>query len=117
MRGLNRGLLIGALLAGVQTAAGAAPATEAQAAANVDRTESAIQYRIGPGDVLQIIVWKEPELTRDVMVRLDGRITVALLGDVEAAGRTPQQLGEELGKSLSKFLETPRVTVGIAQAA
>jgi polysaccharide export outer membrane protein len=116
MRGLSRGLLIGALLAGVRPAAGAAQATEAQAPAKANRAEPAIEYRIGPGDLLQIFVWKEPELTRDVMVRLDGRITVALLGDVEAAGRTPQQLGEELGKSLSKFLETPRVTVGIAQA-
>ncbi len=117
MRGLNRGLLIAALLAGVQPATGAAQQKTAAAPQPAARgADQKIEYLIGPGDLLQIFVWKEPELTRDVMVRIDGRITVALLGDVEAAGRTPQQLGEELAKSLAKFLETPRVTVGIAQA-
>lgn len=111
MRALNRASLTAALLAGILPAAGAA-----QQPAKVDRSEQKVEYLIGPGDLLQIFVWKEPDLTRDVTVRLDGRITVALLGDVEAAGRTPQLLGEELAKSLSKFLETPRVTVGVAQA-
>src|SRR5215471_7653419 len=45
-------------------------------------------YRIGAGDALQVFVWKEPDLSREVTVRLDGRITVPLLGDIEAAGRT-----------------------------
>ena len=43
-------------------------------------------YHIGPGDALSIFVWKEPELTRDVTVRLDGKISVPLLGDVAASG-------------------------------
>jgi polysaccharide biosynthesis/export protein len=73
-------------------------------------------YVIGPGDVLQIFVWKEPELTRDVTVRVDGKITVPLLGDLPAAGRTPQQLGTELGKALGRFLSSPQVTLGVAQA-
>lgn len=73
-------------------------------------------YVIGPGDVLQIFVWKEPELTRDVTVRVDGKITVPLLGDLPAAGRTPQQLGTELGKALARFLSSPQVTLGVAQA-
>jgi polysaccharide export outer membrane protein len=111
MRALNRASLTAALLAGILPAAGAA-----QQPGKVDRSEQKVEYLIGPGDLLQIFVWKEPDLTRDVTVRLDGRITVALLGDVEAAGRTPQLLGEELAKSLSKFLETPRVTVGVSQA-
>jgi polysaccharide export outer membrane protein len=72
-------------------------------------------YQIGPADVLQLVVWKEPELTREVTVRLDGRITVPLLGDVLAAGRTPTQLTEDLARGLGRFVETPRVTVGIAQ--
>lgn len=72
-------------------------------------------YQIGPADVLQLVVWKEPELTREVTVRLDGRITVPLLGDVLAAGRTPAQLTEDLARGLGRFVETPRVTVGIAQ--
>lgn len=73
-------------------------------------------YVIGPGDVLQIFVWKEPELTRDVTVRVDGKITVPLLGDLPAAGRTPQQLGADLGKALGRFLSAPQVTLGVSQA-
>ena len=73
-------------------------------------------YIIGPGDVLQIFVWKEPDLTRDVTVRVDGKITVPLLGDLAAAGRTPQQLGADLGKALGRFLSSPQVTLGVSQA-
>ena len=73
-------------------------------------------YIIGPGDVLQIFVWKEPDLTRDVTVRVDGKITVPLLGDLAAAGRTPQQLGTDLGKALGRFLSAPQVTLGVSQA-
>lgn len=72
-------------------------------------------YLIGTGDVLQIVVWKEPELTRDVTVRLDGRVTLPLLGDVQAAGRSPAELGTELGKQLTRFVDAPVVTVGVAQ--
>jgi len=70
---------------------------------------------IGAGDVLQVFVWKEPELTREAAVRVDGRITVPLLGDIQAAGRSPQQLGKELGRELGRFLEAPQVTVGVSQ--
>lgn len=73
-------------------------------------------YTIGPADVLQIIVWKEPDLTRDVTVRFDGMITLPLLGDLEASGRTPAQLAESLSKELGRFVELPRVTVGVLQA-
>jgi polysaccharide export outer membrane protein len=75
----------------------------------------AADYLIGSADVLQLIVWKEPELTRDVTVRVDGRITVPLLGDVDAAGKTPKALAEELQASLAKYLAAPQVTVGVSQ--
>ena len=61
-------------------------------------------------------MWKEPDLTRDVTVRFDGMITVPLVGDVPAAGRTPAQLAETLTKGLERFIEIPRVTVGVSQA-
>lgn len=111
MRGLGNALIVTAVLASLSSAgfAGQNPPKAAPQDAKLD-------YLIGPGDVLQIFVWKEPELTKDVTVRLDGRVTVPLLGDTEAAGRTPQQLAEELAKSLGKFLESPRVTVGVNQA-
>jgi polysaccharide export outer membrane protein len=73
-------------------------------------------YTIGPADVLQIIVWREAELTRDVTVRFDGMITIPLLGDVPAAGKTPGEVAEALTKGLERFIQTPRVTVGIGQA-
>jgi polysaccharide export outer membrane protein len=73
-------------------------------------------YVIGVGDVLRINVWKEPELTSDATVRLDGMITVPLLGDVQAAGRAPAQLAATLMAELDRFVEKPRVTVSVSQA-
>lgn len=78
-------------------------------------SEERSEYRIGPGDTLQLFVWKEPDLTRDVTVRLDGKITVPLLGDVEASGRTPQQLAADVTTKLARFFESPQVTVGVVQ--
>jgi polysaccharide export outer membrane protein len=71
---------------------------------------------IGLGDVLRLIVWKEPDLTLDVTVRPDGMITVPLLGDVRAAGRLPSQLAATLVTDLKRFIESPRVTVSVSQA-
>ena len=73
-------------------------------------------YVIGVGDLLRINVWKEPELTSDATVRLDGMITVPLLGDVQAAGRAPAQLAGTLMAELDRFVEKPRVTVSVSQA-
>ena len=95
-----------------------AGAQEARSAAKADAATVAggsTDYVIGAGDVLQVFVWKEPELTREAAVRVDGKITVPLIGDLQAAGRTPQQLGNELGRELGRFLEAPQVTVGVSQ--
>jgi polysaccharide biosynthesis/export protein len=73
-------------------------------------------YVIGVGDVLRINVWKEPDLTLDATVRLDGMITVPLLGDVKAAGRGPTQLANTLMTELDRIIERPRVTVAVVQA-
>jgi len=73
-------------------------------------------YVIGRTDVLQIVVWKEPDLTHEVTVRLDGMITVPLLGDLQAAGRAPKQLAESLAKGLERYIEAPRVAVVVSQA-
>jgi polysaccharide biosynthesis/export protein len=72
-------------------------------------------YIIGPQDVLDIDVWKEAELTRDVPVRPDGKISLPLLNDVQAAGLTPTQLSEELTTALKKFITDPQVTVIVTQ--
>lgn len=91
-------------------------AAQAQPAAQAPRSETSVVYTIGPADVLQIIVWREPELTRDVTVRFDGMITIPLLGDVSAAGKTPGEVAAALTKGLERFIQSPRVTVGVAQA-
>ncbi|WP_028575379.1 polysaccharide biosynthesis/export family protein [Desulfonatronovibrio hydrogenovorans] len=68
-------------------------------------------YIIGKGDVLDIIVWKEPELSSQVKVRVDGRISMPLVDDILAAGMTPVELKQELTGHLSEFIEGPEVTV------
>lgn len=68
-------------------------------------------YKIGVGDVLEILVWKETDLTRNVDVRLDGRITFPLLDDIQAAGLTTFQLKNIIQKKLGDFVESPSVTV------
>jgi polysaccharide biosynthesis/export protein len=71
-------------------------------------------YVIGPQDVLDISVWKEPELTRAVPVRPDGKISIPLLNDVQAAGRTPLQLAADITSGLKKFVADPQVTVTVS---
>lgn len=68
-------------------------------------------YRIGVGDVLNIQIWKETELTRSVPVRPDGKISFPLLDDIQAAGLTPLELKTVLTERLRQFLSEPRVTV------
>jgi len=104
--------LLGLSTAGASALAQDAPAKPDQPPA----ATAATNYTIGPSDVLQIIVWKEPELTRDVTVRFDGKITVPLLGDLQAAGRTPTEVADNLTQGLKHFIDAPRVTVGISQA-
>jgi len=76
-----------------------------------------VDYVIGPGDVLHVFIWKEPDLTRNVTVRLDGRITVPLIGDLTAAGRSPSSLAAEIRTALGRFISTPNVTVEITQTS
>jgi hypothetical protein len=68
-------------------------------------------YVIGPLDTLRINVWKKPEVSGQVVVRNDGKISLALLNDIEAAGNTPRQLADILAKGLKQYLTNPRVTV------
>lgn len=73
-------------------------------------------YEIGVGDVLQVFVWKEPDLSRDVTVHPDGNVSVPLLGEVRAAGRPPAEVSRELQERLARFIAAPVVTVSLAQA-
>jgi polysaccharide biosynthesis/export protein len=75
-----------------------------------------LAYKIGPGDTLRVFVWKEAELSGELQVRFDGKVTVPLLGDVEASARTPEQLAGEVAKAFRKFLAAPQVTVGVVSS-
>ena len=73
-------------------------------------------YVIGIDDVLAINVWKETELSRPVIVRPDGKITLPLVGDIEASGLTPKQLQDRLTKDLENYISKPVVTVIVQEA-
>lgn len=91
----------------------AAPSDEAAAAA---RSKEPAPYLIGAGDHLRLFVWKEPDLSQELSVRVDGMITVPLIGEVRAAGLTTPQLSSVVQEKLSKFLTSPSVTVGLVAA-
>ena len=71
------------------------------------------QYIIGPEDVLEISVWKEPDLQREVLVRPDGRISFPLAGDFKAAGRTPDQVQQVITQRIQRYIPEPVVTVTV----
>ncbi|MFC4313327.1 XrtA/PEP-CTERM system exopolysaccharide export protein [Steroidobacter flavus] len=68
-------------------------------------------YRIGPGDTLQIFVWRNPELTQTVPVRPDGKISTPLVEDMIAVGKTPSQLARDIEVVLAEYIRSPQVNV------
>ena len=72
-------------------------------------------YTIGPEDVLGILFWREKEVSGDVIVRPDGKITLPMVNDVQAAGLTPEQLRESLTTAAMKYFDEPNVTVVVRQ--
>ncbi|XYJ12829.1 XrtA/PEP-CTERM system exopolysaccharide export protein [Telluria sp. B2] len=68
-------------------------------------------YLIGPGDAVNIIVWRNPEVSMSVPVRPDGKITTPLVEDLPAAGKTSTELARDIEKALAKFIQQPVVTV------
>lgn len=70
-----------------------------------------VDYLIGAGDVLNINVWRNPEVSLSVPVRPDGKITTPLVEDLQAAGKTSTQLARDIEKSLEKYIQQPLVTV------
>lgn len=92
------------------TGQGGANDTSASQTAQNDPT-----YKIGAEDVLSISVWKDPELTQTVPVRPDGKISMPLLNDVQAAGLTPTELRDHITEGLKKFVTDPVVTVVVTQ--
>jgi len=74
------------------------------------------EYRINPGDKLRIEVYKDNQLSQSVQVRPDGKVTLPLIGDIEAVGRTPIELRESIGSALKEYITTPTVTVIVVEA-
>jgi polysaccharide biosynthesis/export protein len=74
------------------------------------------KYIIGPDDVLQIVFWREKDLSAEVVVRPDGRISLPLLNDVLAAGRSPEELREALIEGAGPFLAEPNATVVVKES-
>lgn len=70
-----------------------------------------LHYIIGPGDTLNIQVWRNPEVSISLPVRPDGKISTPLVEDLEAANKTPSQLARDIEKALAKFIQDPIVTV------
>lgn len=98
------------------TAAPADPAMPAAAAASDTVTTPGSRghdntYVIGADDMLSINVWKEPEFTESIPVRSDGKISMPLIGDIAAAGRTPLQLEQTISSQLKTYITNPNVTV------
>jgi len=77
---------------------------------------AADDYKLQPGDVLNVSVWKEPELTGDMLVRPDGGISLPLAGDIDAAGHTSVEVRDIIVERLAKYIPKPAVAVSVKQA-
>jgi polysaccharide biosynthesis/export protein len=85
--------------------------TENRPGTTAARVRSDDVYIIGANDVLSINVWKEPDVSRNVPVRTDGKISLPLVGELQAAGETPRQLEQDITKRLQSYISEPEVTV------
>ncbi|HLI67250.1 MAG TPA: XrtA/PEP-CTERM system exopolysaccharide export protein [Caulobacteraceae bacterium] len=109
MNALRKLLAVGVLSLAAPLTALAQPVAVVSAPTSADAEAPA--YVIGPGDMLHIFVWRNPDLSSDVPVRPDGKITTPLVQDVQAQGRTPTQLAADLKAALSNYIQDPVVTV------
>lgn len=80
-------------------------------AATLEAPGPVAEYKIGPGDTLNITVWRNPEVSMSVPVRPDGKISTPLVEDLPAIGKTPSELARDIEKSLAKYIQQPTVTV------
>lgn len=102
-----RGLFVMAAVAAVAACATGADAPAQLTSAPANLTD----YVIGPGDQIQLFVWRNPELSSSVKVRPDGRISVPLVEDLEVAGKTPSAVAREVERKLSNYVKDPIATI------
>lgn len=89
----------------------AAPAPPASADAPPSDSAQSDHYIIGPGDTLQVFVWRNPELSQQVPVRPDGKISTPLVENMTAAGKTPSQLARDIERVLGEYVRSPKVNI------
>jgi polysaccharide biosynthesis/export protein len=94
-----------------------ASARAADAQADVPPPPPRADYIIGPGDMLQVFVWRNPELSSTVPVRPDGKISTPLVEDMVAVGKSPAQLARDVERVLAEYVRSPTVNVIVATAA
>ena len=106
--GMLPALLLAVLMITGLTGCGSSGGLSAQ---DVSTPSETVQYQIGPGDSLEIFVWRNPEISRTLPVRPDGMISMPLVEDVRAVGKTPSQLARDLEKVLARYIKSPQVNV------
>jgi polysaccharide export outer membrane protein len=74
-----------------------------------------LEFRLGPEDVLDVFVWKEPDLSTTITVRPDGKVSLPLAGELDASGKTATQMQQEVTEKLAQFIKQPVVTVIVKQ--
>ena len=107
------GIMLGAWLG----CSAAAPPDATQTAPPLPASAVSADYVIGPSDVLNVFVWRNPELSVTVPVRPDGRVSTPLVEDMVAVGKTPSQLARDIEKVLSEYIRSPQVNVIVTTAA
>ena len=107
--------LAGVVPATAQTASAPPPAAASEPARPPAGAAAPAGYVIGPADVLSIVFWRDKDMSADVVVRPDGKVSLPLLNDVQAAGLTPEQLRQQLTTAAAKFLEDPNATVVVKE--
>jgi polysaccharide export outer membrane protein len=106
------------ILLAVHTATAAqepAPATDTVAESGLAESKVAPDYIIGPGDTIQVFVWRNPELTQTVPVRPDGKVSTPLVEDMIAVGKTPSELARDIETVLGEYVRSPQVNVIVTQ--
>lgn len=86
-------------------------ASQGRSTTTVETPRPSTEYEIGPGDSLQVFVWEHPEVSVTVPVRPDGKISTPLVQDMQAAGKTPTQLANDIETTLAEYIRSPQVNV------
>ena len=110
-----RSMLSGGLIIGIVLAVMPVHAEDAMPASLVSQLEPG--YRLGAEDVLLVSVWKDEQLTREVVVRPDGMFSFPLVGDIQAENQTVEDIRGELVKRLTKYIPNPNVSVAVTKVA